>query len=489
MQSLSHVIHRASDTVGTWTDNLQASYEERKSKVKEFVQVWMKVQVKHHMQILVDRIPPYLKEKLHDPYMPACVKRFLHRTIDSIWPDVRHEIMWEVSVMIDGDQKAYDEGQGHVPEQCCLLAFFRHRLFPYDKGIWECLRDPAFVVVNILCYVPVYGIWAWMFLLIFLIIDKRDEYQLVYFILSFKGCQFFSWGIIKGLAGFVQYFACVTFPNLNDLVKFRRLLFRPTPVPGPTSDPTSGPSRCMTNGPGMAESYPILVASWLLPLVLVWICMILLPYSEEKGRSKLKTLRDSEDETAPNANNADGTQSNATRGAKFTAGGYLRRMLIFDLVVFVLCVGLLCVIVWTQPHTGNNSQLSSLYNANDDNWQVKQTFYCCQFIYGLFSIVFVPFNLPFLQVVLTHTVPTAYDKQGRCCKFKGADPPEPDKEEEEFQRGSSRLLSKIKGDNFMSYLETTMAGGSVSLQEMQTNIRSRANNLTSNPENQEEATV
>jgi len=460
MESLSHVFHRATERVGTWTDNLLFVYEERKANVKEFVQTWIKVQVQHQAQILVERIPPYVKKRLYDPNMPTCVKGILHGTIDGFWPDLRHEIMWELSVMIDGDQKTYDEGWGLVPEKCCLLAFFRHRrLFPYDKGIWECLRDPAFVVVNLLCYVPVYGIWAWMFLVIFLIIDQKDEYQLVYFILSFKGCQFFFWGIIKGLVGFLLYFACVTFPNLKEVA-------------------ATG-SRCMTDGPGMAELYQIIVASWLLPILLVWICVILLPYSEEKGRSKLKILQDAEDDAASNTKHVDSPQSNTTREAKLKAGGYLRMMLIFDFVVFVLCVGMLCLIVWTQPHTGNNSQISALYNALDDNWQVKQTFHCCQFMYGLFSIVFVPFNLPFLQAVLTHTVPTAYDKQGRCCKFKGAEPPKPD--EEDVLRASSLLLSKEQVDGFMTNLKTVMAGGNVSMQDI---VRSRVGNLTSKLEDE-----
>merc|ERR1719362_832058 len=385
--------------------------------------------------------------------------------------------------------------------------FFRYRLFPYNKGIWECLRDPIFVVMNVLCYVPFFGIWSWMFLVIFLIIDKKDEYQLVYFILSFKGCQFFSWGIVKGLVGFMQYFACVTFPKVTEMANGIN-------VPDP--------ERCMTSGPGMGELYWILVASWLTPLVLVWLSLFLLRFAEEKGRSTLGLLEEAEDEkrakeeakAAQGEDNADnaadaiesqisGTPSEKSlkdRKAKTSSGGYLPRMVIFDFVIFVLVVLLLVVIVLTQPHQEPTTAVTTLFNAGKDDWQVKQTFYCCQFIYGLFSIVFVPFNLPFLQAVLTHSVPTAYDEKGRCCRFKGATPPQgqeaEDEEEEEeddddnvgrSQRGSSLLLGKESVESFTASLKTAIAGGKVTVDEMSSKVRSTSCNLLNLPVSQDKS--
>jgi len=148
-------------------------------------------------------------------------------------------------------------------------------------------------------------------------------------------------------------------------------------------------------------------------------------------------------------------------------------MLIFDLVIFLLVVALLCLIIYTQPtvNTTAASQISKLINAKDGDWQVKQTFYCCQFIYGIFSIVFVPFNIPFLQAVLTHSAPTAYDDQGRCCKFKGPEPDEEMQEEEEqwLQQGVSLQL-----DGFLSNLKTTMAGQKVKFEDISNTVRNRA---------------
>jgi len=469
MESIREAMHTTVAKVGVWTTDLQAAYEVRKAHVKHFVEAWIKLRFHEQAEVLVDRIPSYVKQKLYDPDMPKFVERLLDRTIRKLWPDVKQEIMWEVSVMIDGNEDAYDEELDNTPGPCWVLAFLRYRLFPHDKGVWQCVRDPTYLVVNVLCVIPVYGIWAWMFLVIFCIIDKRDEYQLIYFILSFKGCQFFSWGIIKGLVGFLQYFGCVTFPNMSALAT--------------RGEQTPDPSRCMTDGPGMAEEHVILVASWLLPLTLVWICLLLLPGAKEKGRSKLKILKN---EAPSNADIREDGQSDAGEQANTKSGGYLTGMVIFDLVIFILCVGMLIIIIATQPHTGTGSQMSKLYNAKDNDWQVKQTFYCCQFIYGLFSIVFVPFNFPLLQAVLTHAVPTAYDSKGRCCKFKGAKPPKSE-QAEEIRQGSSLPLRTEDVEGFMSNLKTIMAGGAVSIDEMKMKVNDCAGGGKSNWRRQIEA--
>eukprot|EP00425_Heterocapsa_triquetra_P030650 CAMPEP_0195123614 /NCGR_PEP_ID=MMETSP0448-20130528/129022_1 /TAXON_ID=66468 /ORGANISM="Heterocapsa triquestra, Strain CCMP 448" /LENGTH=119 /DNA_ID=CAMNT_0040161177 /DNA_START=37 /DNA_END=393 /DNA_ORIENTATION=- len=60
------------------------------------------------------------------------------------------------------------------------------------------------------------------------------------------------------------------------------------------------------------------------------------------------------------------------------------------------------------------------------DWPVKHAFYAVQVVYGFTSTPFFFFTLPLLQAVLTHTVPTAYDREGRCRKFTG--PPLPPRE-------------------------------------------------------------
>mmetsp|Transcript_105212 Transcript_105212/g.280082 ORF Transcript_105212/g.280082 Transcript_105212/m.280082 type:complete len:509 (-) Transcript_105212:48-1574(-) len=385
-------------------------FHSKRADYQDFMEKYLKIKLRKQALKLIDRIPGYIKGGLEDPYMPGCVKRRLHHIIDTIWPDVRVELVWEMQVMVDGDDEEYKRNLefGYKPD--CLRAFLRYRLFPYNRSTFYCLRDPVFVIVNILALIPYMGIYAWMYAFIWVIIDKTDEYQLIYYILSFKGAQFFTWGILKGFVGFSMYFYCTTFPPIDQLVTAPQTLAQRTA------------SSCELYGPGMSEKYWVSIMSWLLPLVLVWVSLLLLPFSKEKGRSELKTFTDQQtmkevgDEVAVTPSMGD---ASATR----KQGGYLRRMLIFDFIIFCLCVGIMALIIALQHSTSSRSKWEAFYNAQDSDWQVKQTLFFCQWMYGTLSIIFLPFVLPFFQAVLTHSAPTAYNEDGQCCKFTGAEKP------------------------------------------------------------------
>jgi len=455
METLTAMVNSANDYVGS----IQQAIDDRKAQLRQLLQVWMKTKFQEQAETLIDKIPGTIKYSLEDPYMPGCVRRSLHRGIDGCWPDFRQEILWEVQVMIDGDEEQYTQHMDERGAPCCLLAKMRYHLFPYNQGIWSCIRDPFYLLVNLLSIVPTYGIYAFTFLFIFILIDKKDEYQLVYFILSFKGAQFFSWGLVKGIVGFSMYFMCVTFPDIKiedlDMNNIELTNANQTAVRPKTSH------NCETAGPGMSDMYWLQIVSWLLPLVLVWSSLFLLPYSEEKGRSVLKDLED---------HSATTTQlSEKEKRRRQRQGGYIWYMLLYDIIVFAICVCLLFLIVYAQPVTGKGSRWEKAYNAGSADWQVQQTLFFCQFIYGLLSIVFVPFNLPFLQAVLTHSVPTAYDEQGRCCKFKGAEKPKREEfvpEEGEGGLEKTDLVDDEEAESVLSKFKAIASGRTVDLDSL-----------------------
>merc|ERR1719414_2908287 len=85
------------------------------------------------------------------------------------------------------------------------------------------------------------------------------------------------------------------------------------------------------------------------------------------------------------------------------------------------------LIIGLQPDAADGrSKWTKLYNAQANDWQVLQTLFFCQFLYGLCSVTFIPFTIPLLQAVLTHSSPTAYNDQGQCTRFVG-----PAKEDDE----------------------------------------------------------
>merc|ERR1719221_853950 len=104
--------------------------------------------------MVVDQIPPILKSSLDDPDMPRVVARGKDHAIDMVWPDIREEIMTQAAIVVDGKRK-YETTAGPA---CCLLAFMRYHIYPYDKTIWGQLKDPVWVIFTIISLLPVSGL-------------------------------------------------------------------------------------------------------------------------------------------------------------------------------------------------------------------------------------------------------------------------------------------------------------------------------------------
>jgi hypothetical protein len=271
--------------------------------------------------------------------------------------------------MIDG--QSAEEAEPDRKGVDCFRAFFRYHLFAYDKTIWGKLRDPVFVLMTAISLIPISGICQAIFAFVFCIIDKTDEYQLIAYILTFKGTQYLSHGMIRIIIGFFTYMNCVTVPA-----------------------DVNGHS-CDEAGPGMAGNFQVTFVLFAIPIVLVWTAFLLLPFSKEKGRSKLKTLE----------YHHGGVSKEAQR-----KGGYLWRLMIYDFITFCICMGAVGYVVSTR--------------SSYDDWPVKHALFAAQIAYGYLSLPFFLFTIPFVQAVLTHAVPTGYDRQGRVQAFKKPKMPE-----------------------------------------------------------------
>lgn len=341
------------------------------AEFKEFMEVWMKRKIHKRVEMVVDSIPGIMKSSTDDPDMPNIVKRGKDRAVDKVWPDLKEEIMWQVTVAMDATD--ISEGElGSGPD--CVRAFLRYHIYPNDKTIWGKIKDPVWIVFTCCSLVPVAAATPIIFLCIFLIIDKTDTFQLMSFILQFKGTQFISHGIIRCIVGFFQFINCVTVPAKVD------------------------GHNCSESGPGVTASYPVVAVGWLLQIVLIWCALALMRCSKEKGKKKLK---------------GDIDAGHAAQSAK-RAGGYIRNFLVYDMAVFLGCVGVMAYVITSRPE------------IEYDHWVVQQTFFACQIVYGFSSIPFFLFTLPLLQSILTHTVPTAYDYKGRACAVVGPPRPRPE---------------------------------------------------------------
>lgn len=87
---------------------------------------------------------------------------------------------------------------------------------PDNKSIWESIRSVSWWFWLLVRLFPLYGAQSFLHVIIFLMIDKTDEWQLLSFIVSFKRMQFFSFGVAGSLLGYVMFFNCATLNNYQN---------------------------------------------------------------------------------------------------------------------------------------------------------------------------------------------------------------------------------------------------------------------------------
>jgi hypothetical protein len=137
---------------------------------------------------------------------------------------------------------------------------------------------------------------------------------------------------------------------------------------------------------------------------MVLVAWAMLPCAEEKGRTKLQENIEHDHQ-----------------GVSKASGGYLWYFMIYDCVCFLLCFAAL-VVLTLMGVSGHQGEIGEGHWEYDD-WMRKQIAFCVQVVYGYLSLPFFVFNIPLFINVLTHAVPTAYDREGRCRKYVGPPPP------------------------------------------------------------------
>jgi hypothetical protein len=214
-----------------------------------------------------------------------------------------------------------------------------------------------------------------------------DEFQLVNFILLFKGSQFLNAGLMTMGKGSMKYFICFSLH------------------PGHMT-------KCVVEqGPGASDSLVNALIDYVGSCVLVWIAFRQLPHSEKHVSPKYLAR---EQAKTPQ-------ESNAGEGFGAGKGGKLGRLLMYDVRCFALTLVVLAVVAVVTWRLGYEEQdflhwvLRSAHFREDLFW--------CKVLYGILSLPFLPFSVSFLLKVLTHCEYTGYNEWGGCVAF---DIPMPD---------------------------------------------------------------
>jgi hypothetical protein len=79
---------------------------------------------------------------------------------------------------------------------------------PADATIWKVTQDPVNASILAIKLLPFFGVNVLIFAYLFANIDRKDEYQLVQFILSFKGFQFIT-ALSLAVKGALKFYYCL----------------------------------------------------------------------------------------------------------------------------------------------------------------------------------------------------------------------------------------------------------------------------------------
>jgi len=232
--------------------------------------------------------------------------------------------------------------------------------------------------------------------------DKRDEFQLVRFILKFKTVMFLTSGIVPLCYLGLRSHGCLEAIEDGDA------------------------QRCVTSAVSSADGFSLYLAFELLRIVLIWTAYGLLASGYAVGGyeeiAALEHVRlDVADgtldgETGPTQNHqrkrsnrmesanrvkAELERQRAHFGATRRSGGVLPLFMLYD-VAALLGLFALWLALYAMPRGVNPSSpvfWSSLYNLRT--------------MYGLLSFPFFIFEVPLVGVLLLGAQPTAYDQAGK----------------------------------------------------------------------------
>jgi len=239
-------------------------------------------------------------------------------------------------------------------------AWILYTLSPYDRSFWRSIRNPWYLLLQCIGLVPVVGMFWWLF--VFVLHDKRDEYQLSQFIVGFQSAKFFSQGCFNLVRGAFLYYLCAT---------------RTVPT-------------CNEHGPTVRDHLAAL--SFFVQIVIVWLAFFLLPFSEP-----CKAVNDPRHAYLLDERRNDKSQAALRAKVRLGRGGRLRYLFWWDTIAVCLVVGLGTL---------------AYFVAGQEDWQIRSTIYWLSVVFGLTALPFVPFKLPVMGNLLTPTKATGYTRRG-----------------------------------------------------------------------------
>jgi hypothetical protein len=170
--------------------------------------------------------------------MPLWVEQQSNKVGRFLWDEIQYESMSKLALMLQQKQPAQSAAASNPvrvpPSQsakgwksfCSCLSpalrcltrtacwhrfrcWFLYSWMPYDVNMWTKARDPWWLFFNFILCNPFSTPRTVLYLVHFFCMERRDEYQLVNFIRSFKSWHFLATGVMGMCIGVLQYVRCI----------------------------------------------------------------------------------------------------------------------------------------------------------------------------------------------------------------------------------------------------------------------------------------
>jgi hypothetical protein len=345
-----------------------------------------------------------------DPYMGEWIKSRIKDTVDLFWVDLenyldmaRDDLRDQKTGKMTAQMERLDGAGADEKMMPCGLFWWRSKVlyswWPFDISVFGQVRDPLFWILTVLSCVTIFGIRiiTGSVILLFILLGRpADEYQITQFILTFKGLQFISSGVALGITAAVKYYICVH---------------------------PDGTHTCNTDGPGATQGFSQGMVDWLGSSILVWVAFAFLPCSDRTaGLREIGT----EDAEALAKQDEDAASSKGCCGQmKYdkSRGGRLRGLMTYDLVCFLLSLVFLLLLMYRDAvRTGkadrfHSGKILTEMNAEAESPEGHIALFWARMIYSFMALPFTFFKIPGIFDILTHTVPTGYNRHGKCVPY------------------------------------------------------------------------
>ena len=357
-------------------------------------------------RVIHEKVGPKLTNALGaDPDMFQPVRTGIGVVVDEIMDEVEVSINDAIDMKIKGTLSIMKDKMTADPYPCCcpnpitwLRATVLYTLFPHDKSIWANLRSPAWWFIKIISILPVYYVNTLFWVLVWFIKSKRDEFQLVNFIVELKKAHFISYGVLGSIMGNIAFIQCAVLePHRNPNT------FKHSGIVNATAPALP----CAANAPGLNLPFWPTAIIFSTQIVLTWASAALIPCSQRLGernadwqekaeekrqKKRLLMIEEGKPEEAEAAYLLDKKSSRR-----------LKYWLIYDalccIVILILCI--LAALDSNALERGPGDIPSLLH----------MTMWWCRVLYGWLCLPWMILQ-GFLYPMVLHTRSTAYNARG-----------------------------------------------------------------------------